>query len=577
MKIILPFLLLLPALGLSQAPPIIRRNTTTNLANQASIIIRDSGGTPLVPNVPSPPKNNPDDFTLPNGGAYYGPFTNLLDYGTLDAAGGLFHILSDGSFYSGLFFDNPDGSFGITGGNFFVSASGIAKVAGLTNSALTASKLVGTDANKALNSISTGTGLTLSGTTLSVDGTFIPSTTSAKINYEGLDSYTVVYTNNGVGTFYPALVSSTNIFAGGTNRYFYTGDHMYLYTGPPASGIVSKGYISFWNDHGNGDGLVILGGGDVDVIADAVQIGATGGGASALGALGGHWMQYQNNASAATNLGVSRILEYRAGTQAGGLIGVGWGASAYTNDTISPGQMNGWLKVPTWLANSQSSAGDVSVGTLAFYFNRYGIVAGTNDIGQNIPYTGNGAGLTNMPAASMTGTVTNPIVSPSITGNGAGLTNVLSSPQPFMSSDILAPSMAVGAIYFGLSGGWSTSTLNYQIMTNQGSTFTVTNFVSRYVVPAGGFPFGSGTNIVVSILEWAPGLSGFSSNWLYTLSGAITFLGAQSAAMTNSGVNSVTITNGNGYVISSYIINAASGANSSMYWSGQYQTIKNSP
>lgn len=84
-------------------------------------------------------------------------------------------------------------------------------VAGETNSSLTASTIVGTDANKKLNSITVGSGLSLSGGTLSTGaGAFIASTNGTGTN--------VTLYSTGGNPAIQIIGGSTNLF-GGTNLF----------------------------------------------------------------------------------------------------------------------------------------------------------------------------------------------------------------------------------------------------------------------------------------------------------------------------------------------------------------------
>lgn len=215
--------------------------------------------------------------------------------------------------------------------------------------------------------------------------------------------------------YVPRALALTNMF-GGSNITYNVG-HQFRLLGPGPD----PAYISIWDNHGDGSGLVIIGGGDVDLIpsgnAGFLQIGPSG--AYGGGAAG---FQYHDDPTVGNPLGFSFGAEWvsRYYTASGlGYVYPGIIGTPMNNAVGNPhGRLNFFSSAPRFSVGATTFSSPSLAGTQIGYWDTNALVLNRGQ------FIGNGAGLTNLPNA-----VTNYIstVEYSLTGIGSRQTNTITA------------------------------------------------------------------------------------------------------------------------------------------------------
>lgn len=199
------------------------------------------------------------------------------------------------------------------------------------------------------------------------------------------------------GGYVNRSIAFTNLFRG--SNILTLGDRTKFFS---ATGNNGRAYLDFWQDHGTGNGLAILGGGDVDIIpgdGGGLQLGDSGGATSAQ-----LYFQYRNAPNGANPLGQSHKIEFRAKKFIGGSPGYsttdarpgiqGW--ATVTNASVQYGELRFYAQVPDWNSGNATMTPDVA-GVEVFRASTNGVVAASGK-----KFIGDGSGLTNL-----VGTITN--------------------------------------------------------------------------------------------------------------------------------------------------------------------------
>ena len=201
-------------------------------------------------------------------------------------------------------------------------------------------------------------------------------------------------TNNGSNPDYDfgkIIIGAHRDGTNGAGASMAVPDQFTIYAAPfPNNG----GYIRFWGTHGGPKGLVMIAGGDVDLLpgtGGGLQIGDSG------GSIGSQiYMQYRNGTFVPDPLGQSHALEFRAKynpgdsnyTYSARAAIQGW--ATITNQGNELGELRFYARVPEW-ANANNSSTPNTAGVEIFRANTNGIVASSGR-----KFVGDGSGLTNV-------------------------------------------------------------------------------------------------------------------------------------------------------------------------------------